>query len=280
MTALLAVLLLLQDAADRETCHLELAGLSVENSTLRQALVADGALVNLSPVEVADVSVEVAVFADNKVLARAMPRARWAKIPPRKGVNLGIKDDPLGNIPIGFTRAKVTYRVDGIERVFEYEDGRLRFGKLYRDPDPGARLGLAGLRSVPGSAQVVNKRVVTNPESLFLRLRVENADEKARPEGQVEMTLTLDGKKQGTVKRTIQPGHYKLDARGLPASDADPQVIAFDPLAKELVIGLCRLGDDKKNAKLGLDVKFTWKKQTWTWPALEPPFLEAPRPPD
>ena len=279
MIALLAAVLC-QGARDRETCHLELAGLAVENSTLRQALVADASLVNLSPIEVADVSVEVAVFADNKVLARAMPRATWVKIPPRKGVAVAIKDDPLGNVPIGFHRVKVTYRVDGVERIFEYEGGQLRFGKLYRDPDPGTRLGLSGLRTVPGSAQTLNKKIISGPEALFLRLRVENLDEKARPEGQIEMTLSLDGKKQGTVKRTIQPGHYKLDARNLPAADADPQVIAFDPLAKEMVVGLCRLGEDKRSAKLGLDVKFTWKKQTWTWPSLEGPFLEAPRPPD
>jgi hypothetical protein len=279
MTALLAVVLL-QGAADKETCHLELSGLAVENSTLRQALVADGSLVNLSPVEVADVSVEVAVYADNKVLARALPRATWARIPPRKGVAVAIKDDPLGNIPIGFFRAKLSYRVDGVERVFEVEDGRLRFGKLYRDPEPGTKLGLAGLRIVPGSAQTVNRKLVSGPEAVFLRLRIDGLDEKARPEGQLEMTLSIDGKKQGSVKRAIQPGHYKLDARNLPAQDADPQVIAFDPLARELVVGLCRLGDDKRGARLGLDVKFTWKKQVWSWPALEPPFLEAPRPPD
>jgi hypothetical protein len=279
MIALLAAVLL-QGAADKETCHLELSGLAVENSTLRQALVADGSLVNLSPVEVADVSVEVAVYADNKVLARAMPRATWSRIAPRKGVAVAIKDDPLGNIPIGFFRAKLSYRVDGVERVFEVEDGRLRFGKLYRDPEPGTKLGLAGLRTVPGSAQTLNKKLVSGPEAVFLRLRIDGLDEKARPEGQVEMTLSIDGKKQGSVKRTIQPGHYKLDARNLPAQDADPQVIAFDPLARELVVGLCRLGDDKRGARLGLDVKVTWKKQAWSWPALEPPFLEAPRPPD
>lgn len=279
MTALLAAVLL-QGAPDKETCHLELSGLAVENSTLRQALIADGSLVNLSPIEVADVSLEVAVFADNKVLARTLPRATWVRIPPRKGVAVSIKDDPLGNIPIGFHRVKLTYRVDGVERIFEYEDGRLRFGKLYRDPDPGTRLGLSGVRSVPGSAQTVNKRIVSGPEALFVRLRMENLDEKARPEGQIEMTLSLDGKKQGTVKRTIQPGHYKLDARNIPGIDADPQVIAFDPFAKEMLVGLCRLGEDKRGAKLGLEVKFTWKKQAWAWSALEPPFLEAPRPPD
>jgi hypothetical protein len=273
----LAAVLLLQGAADRETCHLELSGLSVENSTLRQALVADGSLLNLSPLELGDVSVEVAVFADNKILARTMPRATWARIPPRKGVSIGVKDDPLGNIPFGFARVKISYRLDGVERVFEYEGDKLRFGKLFRDPAPGTRLGLAGLRTVPGSTQVVNKKAVTGPESVFLRLRIENLDEKARPEGPIEMTLSLDGKKQGSVKRTIQPSHFKLDARNLPAADADPQIIAFDAATRELVIGFCRLGDDRRGAKLGLDVKFTWKKQVWTWSALEPPFLEAPR---
>ncbi len=279
MTALVAVLLL-QGAPDRETCHLELSGVSVENSTLRQALIAEGSLVNLSPLELGDVSVEVAVFADNKVLARTLPRAAWPRIAPRKGVLLSVKDDPLGNVPLGFFRIKISYRIDGVERVFEYEDGRLRFGRLYRDPDPGTLLGLAGLRSVPGSSRVVNKKVVTLPDALFLRLRVENLDEKARPEGQIEMTLSLDGKKQGSVKRTVQAGHYRLDARGLPATDADPQVIAFDPVARELVIGLCRLGEDRRDARPALDVKFTWKKQAWTWTGLEPPFLEAPRPAD
>jgi len=263
-----------------DVCHVELMSLEVHNGGLAQALTADGVLVNRSPLELGDVAVEVTVIAANNVRLKTMPAQRWTKLPPRKGAAISIQDVALVQPPDFSTRVKVTYRIEGVERIFEWDGLKLRFGKPYADPEGGTRLGLAGLLTVAGSHQKQGKNLVYTGDTIFLRLRVEGLDEKARPEGTVEVTLSLDGKKQGTVKHSIGAAHWKLDAAKLPSNDADPKIVCYDAAARELIIGLCRIDDERKAAKLGLDAKFTWKKQVWTWPALDPPFVDAPRPPD
>ena len=47
-----------------------------------------------------------------------------------------------------------------------------------------------------------------------------------------------------------------------------------------MLVGLARLMEDSEPDKLRLAVSFKWSKKTWTWSDLEPPFVEAPRPPD
>lgn len=279
MVALLFALLA-QAGPSSETCHVEVLSLEVRNGGLAQALTADGVVVNRSPLELGDVALEVTVIAENNVRLRTMPVQRWNKIAPRKGVAIAIRDAELAQPPAFSYRVKITYRLEGAERTFEWDGLKLRFGKPYEDPEGGTRLGLAGLRTIAGSYQKQGKNMVYTGDTLFLRLRVEGLDEKARPEGPVEVTLSIDGKKQGTIRHTIAAAHWKLDAAKLPSNDADPKIVCYDAQARELLVGLCRIDDERKAAKLGLEAKFTWKKQVWSWPALEPPFAEAPRPPD
>lgn len=278
MIALLFALTLAFQADD--VCHVELLSLEVHNGGLAQALTADGVLLNRSPLELGDVALEVTVIAANNVRLKTMTAQRWTKLPPRKGVAVSIQDAALQQPPAFSYRVKVAYRIEGVERTFEWDGLKLRFGKPYEDPEGGTRLGLAGLRTIAGSYQKQGKNQVYTGDTLFLRLRVEGLDEKARPEGTIEVTLTLDGKKQGVIKQSIGTGTWKLDAGKLPANDADPKTVCYDAAARELVVGLCRIDDERKAAKLGLEARFTWKKQVWTWPALEPPFVEAPRPAD
>ena len=274
MTLLLLALSLQTD----EVCHVEILSLEVRNGGLTQALTAEGVLVNRSPIELGDVAVEVSVVADNNVRLKTMTVQRWTKLTPRKGVSISIQDAALQQPPAFTCRVKVSYRIEGVERVFEWDGLKLRFGKPYEDPEAGTRLGLAGLRTIAGSYQKQGKNQVYTGDTVFLRLRVEGLDEKARPEGTVEVTPSMDGKKQGAVKHTIGAGVWKLDAKNLPSNDADPKIVCYDPAARELIVGLCRIDDERKSAKLGLEAKFTWKKQVWAWTALEPPFVEAPRP--
>jgi CO dehydrogenase/acetyl-CoA synthase delta subunit len=92
--------------------------------------------------------------------------------------------------------------------------------------------------------------------------------------------MTVDGKKQAAIKRSIDAAAMKMDISKLPATDADPKIICYDGRIKELVVGLRRVEDASKMGKVTLDVKFSGKGNVWTWNALEFPHQEALRPPD
>jgi len=278
MTALLALVL----GAQEGVCHVELAGVEIRSSELQGGLTAQGVALNRSPDELDGLSIEISLFADNGVKFRTLQRLFWSKIPPRRGVPIELKEPPLGTIALGSWRAKVAYRIEAKDHSFEFEGTRLTAGRLYEDPGGGTRLGLAGLRTVAGSyaKQAGSKTPTYTGDVIFLRLRVEGLDDKDRPAGTLEVTLAFDGKKHGPVKRTIDGASWKLDARQIPSNDADPRTIAWDAVSRELVVGILRVDDERRTGKLGLDAKFIWKKQAWTWPALEPPFAEAPRPAD
>jgi len=278
MIALLALLW----AAQENVCHVELVGLEVRNAELQQALVADGVALNRSPEELNGLSIEISLYADNGVKFRSLQKVFVSRVPARRGVPIELKEAPLGTIAMGAWKAKVSYRIGDKDYSFDFDGPRLKVGKYYEDPEGGTRIGLAGLRTIAGSYQKQpgSKTQVYSGDVVFVRLRIEGMDDKDRPAGTLEVTLSIDGKKRGTVKRTLDAASYKTDAKQLPTNDGDPKMIAWDGVARELVVGIVRLEDERKAGKMGLDAKFTWKKQTWSWPALEPPFAEAPRPAD
>jgi hypothetical protein len=275
-------LLALLWAAQENVCHVELPGLEIRNSELEQALVANGVLLNRSPLELNSVSLEISLYADNGVKFRSLQRIFLSKLAPRRGAPIELKEAPLGTIALGSWRAKLGYRIEDKEYSFDFEGPRLKTGKYYEDPEGGTRLGLAGLRTIAGSTQKQpgSKATTYTGDVLFLRLRIEGMDDKDRPQGTLEVTLTAEGKKRGPLKRTIDSASWKMDARQLPTNDADPRMIAWDAVSRELLVGLVRLDDERRATKMTLEAKFTWKKQTWIWSALEPPFAEAPRPSD
>lgn len=268
-----------QDPDDKETCHVDLLSLKVFNSNLRSACVAEGILVNRAPFEIGDVSIVVTLF-ENGVILSSLPRAGWNRLEPRKARKFTIEGTLLQGIPRFTTRTKVTYRIQGVERVFEFDGLKRRFGKLYADAGTETRFGLSGLLIVEGKYRKRGKSFDYTGDTVFVRLWVEALDPKKRPTGTVKITLRYDGKKIGSLKRSIRSSHWKLDARRLPAADADPKIICFDAETGELLVGICRLKEDSEPDKLGMDVEFTWRKKTWTWSGLESPFVEAPRPPD
>lgn len=278
MIALVAILW----AAQENVCHVELPGLEIRNAELQQALVADGVALNRSPEELNGLSIEISLFADNGVKFRSLQKVFVSRVAPRRGIPIEIKEAPLGTIKLASWSAKVSYRIGDKEYSFDFDGPRLKVGKYYEDPEGGTRIGLAGLRSIAGSYQKQpgSKVQVYSGDVLFVRLRVEGMDDKDRPAGTLEVTLSLDGKKRGTVKRTIDAASWKMDAKQLPTNDADPKMIAWDAVARELIVGVVRLEDERKAGKMGLEAKFTWKKQVWSWPGLEAPFAEAPRPAD
>src|SRR4029079_6959727 len=111
------------------------------------------------------------------------------------------------------------------------------------------KVGVMGLRSVAGSTKTVGKQQQYSGDTLFLRLRIDGFDDKIKPEGQLEVTMTLDGKKQAPMKRSVDAAATKTDISKLPGNDADPKLICYDGRFKELVIGLRRVEDSGKLGK-------------------------------
>lgn len=275
-------LLLLAWAAQENVCHVELTGVEIRNSELQQALTADGVALNRSPEELNGLSIEISLYADNGVKFRSLQKIFVSKVAPRRGIPIELKEAPLGTIRLSSWKAKVAYRIGDKEYSFDFDGATLKVGKYYEDPEGGTRIGLAGLKTIPGSyqKQAGSKTPVYTGDAIFLRIKIEGMVDTDRPAGPLEIAFSLDGKKKGTVKRTIDAASWKTDAKALPVSDVDAKVIAWDAVARELIVGIVRLESERGAAKMGLDVKFTWKKQTWTWPAMEPPFAEAARPAD
>lgn len=281
MLTLLAALLLQQAEPAADVACVELTAFEVRNSEIQSALIAEGALLNRTPWDLGAVSVEVVLIGDNKFPLKTMPRQVIGALGARKGVGIFIKDALIAQQATRFTtKINIRYTVEGQERTQVYENLVMKVGRLYVDPEGGPKLGLMGFRWIAGSYKSANKQQVYSGDSLFIRVKIDGFDEKNPPAGQIEVTLTIDGKKQASIKRSVEGSAMKVDITKLPANDVDPKVIAYDGPARELNIGLRRFEDMGKLGKVGLEAKYTCKGNTWTWSNLEAPFLEALRPPD
>lgn len=281
MIALLAALLLVQaEPPPAEVACVELTAFEVRNSEINQALVAEGALLNRTPWPLGSLSVDVVIIGDNKFPLKTLPRQVLGTLGPRKGAAIFLKDAMLPGATRFTFKVVIRFTVEGQDRVVEYENYTMKNPRLYFDPDGGPKVGLMGLRTVAGSYKTVNKQQQYTGDTIFLRLRVDGFDDKVKPEGQLEVAFTFDGKKQAPIKRSIDASAMKTDISKLPANDADPKIICYDGRLKELLIGLRRVEDESRMGKVGLDVKFSGKGNVWTWTGLEAPHLEAARPPD
>jgi hypothetical protein len=281
MTALLAALLLAQaEPPGADVACVELTAFEVRNSEIDQGLVAEGALLNRSPFALGGVSVGVVIIGDNKFPLKSLPAQVVGALGPRKGVGLFLKDALLPGATRFTFKVVIRYTVEGQERTVEYENYTMKTPRLYYDSDPGPKVGVMGLRTVAGSYKTVNKQQAYSGDTIFLRLRIDGFDDKTKPEGQLEVTFTTDGKKQSPLKRSVDASALKADVSKLPANDADPKTAFYDGRLKELLVGLRRVDDASKLGKISIDVRFTGKGSVWTFTGLEAPHLEACRPPD
>src|SRR5436190_5186822 len=137
-----------------------------------------------------------------------------------------------------------------------------------------------GFRTVGGVYKAVNKQQQYTGDTIFLRLRVDGFDDKIKPEGQLEVTITADGKKMSPIRRSITSGALKTDISKVPATDPDPKAIGYDGVAKDFYVGLLKIENASKLGKIVLDVKFSGAGGTWTWTSIDDPHLAALRPPD
>ncbi len=280
MIALMTAVILLQALPDPEVACVELTSLEVSNSEIQQGLVAEGTLLNRTPWDLGAVSVDVVIIGDNKFPLKSLPRQVIGAVPARKGVAFLTKAAQLPQATRFTFKVIIRHTVDGQERMVEYENYTMKAGRLYVDLEAGPKVGVMGLRTLAGSYKTAGKQQVYSGDTLFLRLRIDGFDDKTKPEGQLEVTMALDGKKQAPLKRSIDAAALKMDISKLPATDADPKILCYDGRTKELLIGLRRVEDASKMGKVTLDVKFSGKGNVWTWNALEFPHQEALRPPD
>jgi hypothetical protein len=281
MAALLAALLLAQtEPPGADVSCVELTAFEVRNSEIDQGLVAEGALLNRSPFALGAVSLGVVIIGDNKFPLKTLQPQVVGALGPRKGVAILLKDALLPGATRFTFKVVIRYTVEGQDRTVEYENYTMKTPRLYYDPDPGPKVGVMGLRTVAGSYKTVNKQQQYSGDTIFLRLRIDGFDDKTKPEGSLEVTITTDGKKQASIRRSIDASAMKADVSKLPANDADPKLAVYDGRLKELLVGLRRVEDASKMGKVVLDVRFTGKGSTWSWTGLEAPHQEAARPPD
>lgn len=281
MIAFLTAFLLQQQAAPAPdvTC-VDLVTFDIQNSDTQRSIVAEGSMLNRTPFELSGVSVDITIIGDNKFPLGNLQRQTIGTVAPRKGAAFSLRGL---TVPLAtrFThRMTFRYTLDGQERSQVYENLVLKSTKIYVDPEAGPKVGVMGYYTIPGGYKTVNKQQVYSGDTIFLRLRIDGFDDKVRPEGQLEVTIAADGKKMAPVRRSITTASQKVDIAKLPGSDADPKLVFYDGVHKDLHIGLQRVENLAKLGKISLDVRFSGKGGTWTWTAVDEPCLEALRPPD
>ncbi|MBI3854867.1 MAG: hypothetical protein HY293_04170 [Planctomycetes bacterium] len=282
MIALLAVLLL-QDAPaipDPDVTCVDIVTFDIQNSETARAITVDGSILNRTPWPLTNVSIDIVILGDNKFPLGSMPRQSIATIAPRKGALISVKGVTVPLATRFSHRMTIRYEIDSKERLQVYENLVLKSSKVYVDPDAGPKAGVMGMFTIPGGYKTVNKQQVASGDTLFLRVRVDNIDEKALAGSTVSVTIAQDGRKQSAITRSIDANAVKTDFSKLPGNDADPKFMCYEGRFKDLVVGLRRVDNAGKMGKVTLDVKFTHKGQTWTWSDLDSPHLEALRPAD
>jgi hypothetical protein len=279
MIALLAAVLL-QGAPDPEATCVDLVTFDIQNSELHRAIVVEGSIINRTPWPLTNVAIEIVIIGDNKFPLGTMPRQSIPTIAPRKGAAISLKGVSVPAATRFTHRITIRYTVEAQERTQVYENLVMKSTKIYVDPEAGPKVGVMGYFVVPGAYKTAGKAQAYSGDTLFLRVRVDGFDDKIKPEGSLDVTISGDGRKLAPVHRSISAASLKLDFSKLPGTDADPKIICYDDVRKDLYVGLQRVEDIRKLGKITLDVKFSGKGGTWTWPAIEEPHLEALRPPD
>jgi hypothetical protein len=282
MIAFLAALLLQQTppVPDPDVACVDLVTFAIQNSEFDRAIVAEGSILNRTPFELTNVTIEIVIIGDNKFPLGTMPREQVAKVGARKGAGFILKGV---TVPLAtrFThKINVRYTLENQERSQTWDNLQSKSPKIYVDPEAGPKVGVMGFRTFGGAYKTVNKQQQYSGDTIFLRLRVDGFDEKVKPEGQLEVTITADGKKMSPVRRSITAAAMKTDLSKIPATDPDPKAIGYDGVGKDFWVGLLKIDNASKLGKIVVDVKFSGAGGTWTWAALEDPHLAALRPPD
>jgi hypothetical protein len=283
MIAILVALLLGQQTPpvpDPDVACVDLVTFAIQNSEFDRAIVAEGSILNRTPWELTNVSIEIVIIGDNKFPLGTMPREQVAKIGARRGAGFILKGV---TVPLAtrFThKITVRYTLENQERSQVWDNLQSKTPKIYVDPEAGPKVGVMGFRTVGGAYKAVNKQQQYTGDTIFLRLRIDGFDEKIKPEGQLEVTLTADGKRMSPIRRSITASAMKTDINKALAADPDPKAIGYDGVAKDFYVGLLKIDNASKLGKIVMDVKFSGAGGTWTWTALEEPHLGALRPPD
>lgn len=283
MIALLAVFLFQQQASsypDPDVTCIDIVTFAIANSETDRSIVAEGSILNRTPWEMRGVSIEITIIGDNKFPLGTLQRQAVGDLPARKGVGFIARGLTVPFATKFTHKMVIRYTLGDQERAQVYENLLLKSTKVYVDPEAGPKAGVMGYYILSGTYKTVNKQQVYSGDTFFIRLRLDGFDEKTKPEGTLEVTVSIDGKKLPKATRSISAASQKVDISKLPGGEADPKMIFYDGVRKDFHVGLLRLEEARRTGKVTLEVKFSGKGGVWTWPALEEPCLEALRPPD
>ena len=143
---------------------------------------------------------------------------------------------------------------------------------------------IAGVDWIQGKFQNAGSadRIAYTGDVLALKLQfLDRTGTVAVQEGEVEIEFRdAAGKKIGVARRNLTPAAYKIDRGKIAGASLSEKVVAFDPKAKELWIGIARLPEQRAMSGWVLDVRFVSKEgEEWEWTELEDPYDDDPRGP-
>ena len=143
---------------------------------------------------------------------------------------------------------------------------------------PKMRIELRGLLVAPGTYSTKTNKY--SGDVYYLRLAfLDPAGKIAKPDAEVEVTLTEEKKEPVKVQRSVGPRAWAAEASRINGDTADPAGLACDRKTGELWVGLVRTDGSEFTSKA--DIKVSIKDEgTWTWTGVGGKFLSAPRSPD
>lgn len=290
-SALLLALALSAPAVAGDACGVVIGEFSLARSRVGKKVTADVLLKNVAGKDLVDVRLVLVLFDGDKEVGRSEAASNPA-LPAGRSCRLS----PAAEEVPQFTsyRLLLAYS-DGAPREFAFVGSDpaaapvLEGAEAPAQPDapvaqgksPSATIGLLGLGVVDGEWVGEGKHRRYTGDVYFVKLAFRDADGKpVVQKGTVEV-IVRQGKKQiAAVRRAVQEGHYKLDAKKLTAKTATPEVVCFQSEENAVYVGLLRWTSNDKFAAQ-IDVGFiSAEGDRWTWKTLEDPWSEDPKGPD
>lgn len=284
----LVALVLAASAFAGETCGVEIGEFSLARSRVGKKVTADVLLKNAAGKDLANVRLVLVLFDGDKEVARSEAAANPSLLAGRS-----CRLSPVAEEAPQFTsyRLLLAY-TDDAPREFAFvgadptaapvldapppkEEEPPTDPSVAQGKSPSATIGLLGLGEVEGEWVGEGKHRRYTGDVYFVKLAFRDAEGKpVVQKGTVEVIVRQGKKVIAQVRRAVQEGHYKLDAKKLTAKTATPEVVCFHADENAVWVGLLRWTSNDKFAAQ-IDVAFlSAEGERWTWKALEDPWSE------
>ncbi len=276
-----------------EACEIEIGEFALARTRIEKRVSADMLLKNVAGRDLSAISVVLVLFEEGNEVARSAPAVKDA-LPAGRACRL----EAVAEDAPKFTsyRLLLSYIEEG-PHEFAFVGASPEASPVLEgaaaapppDPEPppasgkskAATIGLQGLRCVDGEWVGEGKRRRYTGDVYFVKLAFRDAEGKPVPQTGTLEVIARQGKKVvANVRRAVQEGHYKLDAKKLTTKTASAEVVCLDAEAGVLLVGLLRWNSNDKFAAQ-IDVAFlSTEGDRWVWKALEDPWSEDAKGPD